>query len=137
MLIDFGVAQTGSRHAGFLCTPEQCPQTPPELCLHRTIQVGGMGITMGMHNYALANIQYYAHPPGPLKPHPTSDMHGVAYVISTISKHLNMVSLFKHMDVFMRYEPGKRQYDYLERCVEIHFNKLIQANNQDSSFKPS
>ena len=121
IIIDYGFAQSGNRDASYKCTTETRPQIPPELCLY-SIR-GGPG--------------HSQHSDAPVLPHPTSDLHSIAYVISTISKELNMADLSKDMEIFMRYKPHQRDLGSLQRCVRMHFNEFIRRNNQSGSYKPS
>ena len=121
-IIDYGSAESGNKPCLFMSTPNETPQVPPELCYFRN------GLSAAMGDKSSANNQY-SNQPTPIYPHPTSDLHGVAYVISTISKHLNMVDLSKAMELFMLREPQQRELDYLKKCVERHFNEFIQEKH--------
>ena len=116
MLIDYGKAQSGNRSAGYKCTAQAAPQIAPELCLYSISGEGGSGNTPD------------SDLPGVL-PHPTSDLHSIACVISTISKELNMAGLSKDMDTFMGYSPQRRQVDFLKRSVEKHFKEFTRESN--------
>ena len=124
MIIDYGFAQSGNRHSGFPCTPEEHPHLAPELCLYKSGQYGGMGVRTGMQSNAVLSTQC-SDATTDVLPHSTSDVHSVAFVISTIAKHLKMEGLFYCMKDFMRKKPEYREIDFVKSCVEQRFKNII------------
>ena len=122
IIIDYGRAESAVRTAGGQNTQQEHPPRPVELCSFKNTQLSGLG------NYI----------PKIVWPHPIYDLHSVAYVISTISKHLNMKILTLDIEGCMALTTHQIDVGTLTRCVELRFDEFIgQVTLSEFLYKPS